>query len=285
MEVHETIDGIRELVRTVRRGGRTIAVVPTMGGLHAGHAALIDAAVADGHFVVVTIFLNPTQFGSDEDLDRYPRTREADLALCRRHGASAVFLPSITEVYPRQGLTTVNVTGLTEVLCGRRRPSHFSGVCTVVAKLFNVVAPDVAYFGRKDAQQAVVVRRMIEDLNFPIDLVVCPIVRHADGLAISTRNKYLSPPERAQAPQLYASLNIAAEKITQGATDPAEVILAIQARLAAEAPLGEIDYVEIVDPDTLQAVEEITAPVLVALAVRFDRARLIDNVSAAPAGL
>ena len=283
MQVCKTIAEIRQDVRGARQAGRTIGLVPTMGALHDGHTSLIDAAVADGHFVVATIFINPTQFGPDEDLASYPTTGQADLTVCERHGASAVFVPTVREMYPRQGLTTVNVADLTQGLCGRSRPSHFAGVCTVVAKLFNIVAPDAAYFGEKDAQQAIVLARMVEDLNFPIRLVVRPTVRLADGLAMSSRNQHLTKAQRAQAPQLHKALELAAECIARGQRESARVIEAMRSHLTAKAPLGQPDYVEIVDPETLAGVETIDRPVLVALAVRFGRARLIDNMLVDPA--
>ncbi|NQU74817.1 MAG: pantoate--beta-alanine ligase [Planctomycetes bacterium] len=282
MEIFKTIAEVRRVVAAARETGRTIGMVPTMGALHGGHASLIDAAVADGHFVVVTIFVNPTQFALGEDFDKYPRTPQVDIAECERHGASAVFMPAVTEMYPRRELTTITVSELTESLCGRRRSGHFAGVCTVVAKLLNIVGSDAAYFGQKDAQQAVVVRRMVTDLNFPTRLVVCPIVREADGLAMSSRNRYLSPAERAQAPQLYASLLLVAKEIARGLSLSGVAVQIIRRHLAENAPLGEVDYVEIVDPDTLQAVEIMDRPVLIALAVRFGRTRLIDNMLVDP---
>ncbi len=257
-----------------------------MGALHAGHASLIDAAVADGHFAVVTIFVNPTQFGPGEDLDAYPRPLDADLALAAEHGAAAVFVPGVEQMYPRGAVggpatsaTTVSVAGLTDGLCGARRPGHFDGVCTVVSKLLNIVAPDVAYFGQKDAQQAAVLRRMVEDLDFPVRLAVCPTVREADGLALSSRNAYLSAREREQAPHLHKAMQLARRRIADGTTDAPVVSAAMRDHLAAYAPAGEIDYLEIVDPATLSPVDQIALPVLIALAVRFGSARLIDNIT------
>jgi len=222
--------------------------VPTMGSLHEGHYALIDAARRECDFVVVSIFVNPTQFGPGEDYERYPRPLEADLAGCESHGVDAVFAPSADAMYAPGFATTVHVEGLTTGLCGRSRPGHFDGVTTVVAKLLNIVLPDVAYFGAKDYQQAAVVRRMAADLNMPLRVEVCPTVREADGLAMSSRNAYLTAEE------------------------------------ARRAPLGRIDYVEIVDPDSLQNVQTIDGPVVAALAVRFPSARLIDNMRIDPPG-
>jgi len=278
MKVCETISEIRQVVAGPRLSGRTIAIVPTMGNLHAGHASLIDAAVADGHFVVVTIFVNPTQFGPGEDLDAYPRTPEADLQLCDEHSADAVFMPEVDQMYPQPGRTTVHVDGLTDALCGASRPTHFDGVCTVVTKLLHIVSPDAAYFGQKDAQQAAVIRRMIEDLDFPVRLVVCPTVREDDGLALSSRNRYLTPDERRQAAQLHQALQLAKWVIGEGRTDAPTVIDVMRRHLAQQAPMGEIEYIQIVDPDTLADVVTVTPPVLVALAVRFGKARLIDNL-------
>jgi len=285
MEVCRTIEDIRRVVGEARRTGRTVGVVPTMGALHAGHAALIDAAVGDGHFTVVTIFVNPTQFGPGEDLDNYPRTPEADEQVCTRHGVSAVFAPSVEQMYPpRAGTaagkaaTTVSVAGLTAGLCGGRREGHFDGVCTVVAKLLNIVAPDVAYFGQKDAQQTAVIRRMIDDLNVPVRLKVCPTVREPDGLAMSSRNRHLTGDQREQAAQLYAGLKLAEQEIRRGQRDPAGVIRMLREHLARKAPLGEVEYLEIVDPEAVEPVSSIDRPIWVALAVRFGAVRLIDNL-------
>ncbi len=284
MEHFDTLEAIRRAVRTARAAGRSIAIVPTMGNLHAGHASLIDAPVGDGHFTVVTIFVNPTQFGPNEDLAAYPRTPEEDLALCARRGVDAVFLPSVETMYPRGARTSVHVAGLSEVLCGASRPGHFDGVCTVVAKLFNIVDPDDAYFGRKDAQQAIVLQRMVRDLNFPVSLHVCPTVREADGLAMSSRNRYLTADQRRQATALYGALRMAAERIGQGETDAATVAAAIREHLAAHAPDGAVDYIALVNPEDLSDVQDLTGPVLIALAVRLGRARLIDNLMVDPEG-
>ncbi len=285
MDLCRRIDEIRRSVGRARRAGRTIGVVPTMGALHAGHAALIDAAVGEGHFVVVTIFVNPAQFGPSEDLGSYPRPFEADMAVCREHGVSAVFAPSVEEMYPPQAgaaagraATTVSVTALTAGLCGRRRPGHFDGVCTVVTKLLNIVTPEVAYFGQKDAQQAAVIRRLVDDLSIPVRVAVCPTVREPDGLAISSRNRYLTGDQREQSTQLYVALRLAEREVAGGNTDPAAVARAMRSHLTREAPLGEVEYLEIVDQDSLQPVSSIDRPVLVALAVRFGAARLIDNL-------
>jgi len=279
MQVAETIAQCRRAVAEARASGKVVGFVPTMGALHEGHYQLIDAARRECGFVVVSIFVNPTQFAPGEDLSRYPRTPQADLAGCERRGADLVFLPGPAEMYPR-GRTEVEVTPgrLAETLCGRSRPGHFAGVCTVVAKLLNIVQPQKAYFGAKDFQQAVIVARMVEDLDFPVEVVRCPTVREADGLAMSSRNRYLSPAERAQAAALSRALAAAEEIIRSGPRASADVVAAVRERLAAEAPDGQIDYVQVVDPRTLEDVEVARPAVLVALAVRFGGARLIDNV-------
>ena len=278
MIVVEQIDAVRLEVARVRTAGRTVGLVPTMGALHEGHLSLVDAAKAGCDFVAVSIFVNPTQFAPTEDLATYPRQPEADTAACEARGADVVFIPSAEAMYGGGALTEVTVADLSGGLCGRNRPGHFAGVCTVVAKLFNIVQPDKAYFGQKDFQQAVVIRRMVRDLNFPVEIVTCPIVREADGLAMSSRNAYLSADQRAQAPALSQSLAIA-ERLIRAESPPAEAVTAaIRRHLAAGAPDGEIDYVEVVDPAALTAVDQARAPVLVALAVRFGPTRLIDNV-------
>lgn len=283
MEICQSIESFRQILADARRDGRTIGLVPTMGNLHAGHASLIARAAADGHFAAVTIFVNPTQFGPGEDFARYPRTPEEDLELCRRHGAAAVFMPTVEEMYGEKGLTTVHIAGLTAGLCGRSRVGHFDGVCTVVAKLFNIAQPDAAYFGQKDAQQCAVIAQMVRDLNFPLRMVICPTVRESDGLAISSRNRYLASEERSQAAQLHAALQLAQTMVLQGVTDAAALVAAVREHLASRAPLGAIEYVEIVNPQTLAPVQQVDRPALAALAVRFGGARLIDNVLLEPA--
>lgn len=277
MNVAATIEDIRGQVAAARRGGKLIGLAPTMGGLHAGHLSLIDAARNECGFVVVSIFVNPTQFAPGEDLASYPRTAEADLAACRAHGVDAVFMPAADVMYGGDSAASVTVEALSHTLCGASRPTHFAGVCTIVAKLLNIVQPDRAYFGDKDFQQAAIIERMVRDLNFPVQVVRCPIVRQADGLALSTRNAYLSPDERAQAPALHRSLLLAEETIRRSHPPVAEVIAAMREYLEAAAPAGEIDYIQIVDPRTLADVESTDAAVLIALAVRFGCARLIDN--------
>lgn len=278
MIVARTIQEIRVAVAAAKSAGQAVGLVPTMGALHAGHYSLIDAASLQCPFVVVSIFVNPIQFAPSEDLAKYPRTPDADLAGCRAHGASAVFMPDVHEVYPRPCRTVVESPNLGRTLCGASRPGHFAGVCTVVAKLFNIVQPDVAYFGAKDFQQAAIIRRMAEDLNFPLAIEVCPTVREADGLALSSRNAYLTPDERREAPALWKSLRLAAEMIVARHPAAGEVVEAILSHLGEHAPGGVVDYVEIVDPVELSPVEKTDGNVVIALAVRFGRARLIDNI-------
>ncbi|MHC4294842.1 MAG: pantoate--beta-alanine ligase [Planctomycetota bacterium] len=278
MKVSETIEEIRHLVADeAKAGGRSIGLVPTMGGMHEGHLSLIEAAVSACDFVVVSIFVNPTQFAPGEDLASYPRTPEADLAACERLGVDAVFAPSVETMYGEGSLTKVAVAQLSGTLCGAQRRGHFVGVCTVVAKLFNIVHPDKAFFGAKDFQQAVIIRRMVRDLNFPVDIVICPTVREDDGLAMSTRNKYLTAPQRTEATALYGALQTGAKLIRDSHPPAGQIIVAMRDHLAANAPQGEIDYVQVVDPETLCDVEATDRPVLLALAVRIGDARLIDN--------
>ncbi len=283
MEIVRTIAATRAAVATARRAGRTIGCVPTMGALHAGHLSLVEAARRDGTFVVVTIFVNPTQFGPHEDYARYPRDEAGDLRQCERAGANLVFLPSVEEMYPPGTVTTVHVARLTATLCGPCRPGHFDGVATVVTKLLNIVQPDRAYFGRKDYQQLAVIRQMVRDLNTPVEIIGCPTVREPDGLAMSSRNAYLTPDERQRALALSRALIAAREAIVGGERDPAAVEATMRAVVEAARPTG-IDYVSVVDPVTLQPIERIAGPVLAALAVWFGRTRLIDNVVVDPIG-
>jgi len=270
---------LRSALEPVRRQGQTIGLVPTMGYLHEGHLSLIRAARAECDLVVMSLFVNPTQFGPGEDLDRYPRDEERDLRLAGEAGADLVFAPPVEEVYASDASTVVEVTGsLTNVLDGdpdRRGPEHFRGVTTVVAKLFNLVGPDVAYFGQKDAQQAVVIRRMVRDLDFPIRVEVLPTVREPDGLAMSSRNAYLEPADRERATALSRALAAAGREAHAGSL--AGGLAAARAELAAAAI--EPEYLEARDAETLEPVEQLAdRPVLVALAARVGAARLIDNV-------
>jgi pantoate--beta-alanine ligase len=277
MKKIETINELRDHLRPLRQAGRIIGFVPTMGALHAGHRSLMQAARSQCDELVVSIFVNPTQFSPGEDYDRYPRPMEDDLDACRAEKVDTVFCPGPKEVYPPEAATTVQVTDLTERLCGAHRPGHFTGVTTVVAKLFNMVGPDLAFFGQKDAQQAAVIRRMTCDLNFPIEIVVCPTIRGADGLALSSRNAYLSPQERQQALCLYRSLQQAKADIESGQRDAVALVIGMR-RLIESAGPSTIDYIEIVDPLTLQPKKKLSGECLIALAVRIGPARLIDNL-------
>jgi len=273
----ERIAEVRRRVAEARERGSRIGLVPTMGALHEGHASLIRAARSETGFVVASIFVNPTQFGPGEDFSQYPRPLEADLAVCRSEGVDLVFAPAAGEMYPEGFATTVRVAGLGETMCGRRRPGHFDGVATVVAKLLAIVRPDVAYFGEKDAQQLAVVRRMVADLNLPVEVRGCPLVREPDGLAMSSRNAYLSAEERRRALVLSAALAEAREAIRAGERDGARLAERVRERLRAAKGV-ELEYVAVVDPDTLADLDRIRGACLVAVAAKVGAARLIDNV-------
>lgn len=277
MEVAETIKSVRRLVKAARSRGNKIGLVPTMGALHIGHIRLIEKAVKGSDFVVVSIFVNPTQFGPGEDFEKYPRSFESDLEICRKAGVDVVFAPSQQEMYKKENLTWVNVEKLTEPLCGRSRPRHFRGVTTVCAKLFNIVEPDVAYFGQKDAQQAIVIKRMVADLNMPLEIVVCPTVREPDGLAVSSRNKYLSEQQRKDATYIYKSLKKCESLIEAGTTD-SKTIIGEMKQILNQVSSIKIEYISIVDAESLQELERIAGKVLAAVAVKIGSARLIDNI-------
>lgn len=279
MKLVKTVAELREEIAAAKLAGKTIGLVPTMGALHEGHASLIKAANMENDFVVVSVFVNPTQFGPNEDLEAYPRTLDADCKLAESMGADIVFAPSAKEMYPSEDMTWVEVTGnVTKVLCGRSRPIHFRGVTTVVSKLFNLAQPDRAYFGQKDAQQVEVLKRMVKDLFFNLQLRIMPIVREADGLAKSSRNTYLSASEHEAALVLSRSLKKAQERFTAGERDSAVLTEAVRAEIAAE-PMSDIDYVEIYRLPELQPVEgPLTGSNLLAVAVKFGTTRLIDNV-------
>ena len=275
MKIVKTIDEVREIVRGWRREGLSVGLVPTMGYLHEGHKSLIVRAAAENDRVVVSDFVNPTQFGPNEDFESYPRDIEADAKLCEESGASIIFNPEADEMYA-DPLCFVDMDKITKVLCGKSRPIHFKGVCTVVSKLFNIVTPDRAYFGQKDAQQLCVIRKMVKDLNFGIEIIGCPIIREDDGLAKSSRNTYLNPEERQAALCLSRSLKIGKEMIDGGEKDAAKVVRAIKAEINKES-LARIDYVEMVDLNSLEAIDEVKAPLLTAMAVYIGKTRLIDN--------
>jgi pantoate--beta-alanine ligase len=257
--------------------GRRVALVPTMGALHEGHAALIRAAATEGAFVVVSVFVNPTQFGPREDFAKYPRTLEADRALSAAAGADAIFAPAAEEMYPAGCLAYAEVPKLDGVLCGPRRPGHFRGVCTVVLKLFNIVQPEVAVFGAKDAQQSIILKTMVKDLNIPVRMRIEPTVREADGLAMSSRNRYLAPEERALAPRIHAALQSVAERVRTGETDVPALERGLNAALAA-IPGARIDYAEIRDAETLETLDRLDRPALAAVALVLGTTRLIDNI-------
>lgn len=277
MIIAKTIADVRRAVAAARGQGQAVHFVPTMGALHEGHYSLIRAARGPERYVAVSIFVNPTQFGPHEDLARYPRPIEHDLAGCEREGVDLVFVPPADEMYPPGACTTVHVGGVTETLCGPHRPGHFDGVATVVAKLFHIVQPDVACFGQKDAQQCAVIRRMVADLDMPVRIVVCPTVREADGVAMSSRNAYLSPAERVQARCLIQALRLAEERIRTGEHRTDVIVEAMRSHITTAGPCT-IDYVEVVDPETMQPLSRIGARSLLAVAVRIGSTRLIDNV-------
>jgi pantoate--beta-alanine ligase len=265
------------MVRAARESGKRIGLVPTMGALHVGHISLIEAARSECDFVVVSIFVNPMQFGAGEDFEKYPRPFEADVEACRSAGVDVIFAPTADEMYGAQGVTWVEVEKLTEGLCGRFRPGHFRGVTTVCAKLFNIVLPDAAYFGQKDGQQAVVIRRMVADLKMPLRIVVCPTVREADGLAVSSRNKYLSEQQRKDAGCIYGSLAKCRDMIEGGIRDREQIISEMR-RILQQVASMEIEYVNLVDAETLEVPERIGGSIMAAVAVRLGAARMIDNI-------
>lgn len=276
MDICYTIKDVRERVNAWKREGLTVGFVPTMGYLHEGHKSLMQAARANNDKVVVSVFVNPMQFGPNEDLESYPRDFEKDSALCESVGVDLIFHPEPEEMYADGFCSYVDMNGLTTELCGKSRPIHFRGVQTVVLKLFNIVKPDRAYFGQKDAQQLAVIKRMVKDLNVDTEIVGCPIVREADGLAKSSRNTYLNPDERKAALILSRSLKLGRELIENGETDSKAVIKAITDSINTE-PLAKIDYVDVVDFDTITPVDKIGKSVLVAIAVYIGKTRLIDN--------
>lgn len=276
MNIAETVDEVREEIRRWRAEGLTVGLVPTMGYLHEGHRSLIDKAVEQNDRVVVSVFVNPIQFAPNEDLATYPRDLERDSALCEEAGADLIFHPEKENMYFDDFCTFVDMDGLTRGLCGKTRPTHFRGVCTVVSKLFNIVQPDRAYFGQKDAQQLAVIRRMVRDLNFNLEIVGCPIIREEDGLAKSSRNTYLSKEERQAATILHKGLQKGEELIREGVTSAAAVVDAITKVIESE-PLAQIDYVEMVDFDSIEKIEEAQGTVLTAVAVYIGKTRLIDN--------
>ena len=269
---------LRKFIKSAKKDGKTIALVPTMGALHAGHASLIKKARQLADAVVVSVFVNPTQFGPNEDFAKYPRTLKEDLLVCQEMGADAVFAPQPKEMYFDDRSAWVNEEALSRFLCGARRIGHFKGVCTVVSKLFNLVQPDFACFGKKDAQQLLILERMVRDLDFPIKVVECPLIREKSGLALSSRNKYLSPEEKKEALVLSRSLKAAKDAVAKGksAAETKKLI----AKIIATSPLAKVDYISVCDRETLEEVKAFKKgqKILVALAVYFGTTRLIDNV-------
>lgn len=276
MKIVKTVDEVRAQVKEWRKEGLSVGLVPTMGYLHEGHQSLIKKSVEQNDRTVVSVFVNPMQFGPTEDLESYPRDLEADARLVESTGGDLIFNPEPEEMYKDGFCSFVNMTGLPDALCGLTRPVHFKGVCTVVNKLFNIVKPDRAYFGEKDAQQLAIIMRMVKDLNMDIEIVGCPIIREADGLAKSSRNIYLTPEERKAAVILSKSVALGKKMVAEGEKDAKKIVTAMKELINSE-PLATIDYVEMVDMDTMKAIDEVKGHVLCAMAVKFGKARLIDN--------
>lgn len=277
MKKIETVEALNTLIDSLKGQGSSIGFVPTMGYLHAGHLSLIEAARRENDIVVVSIFVNPTQFGPNEDFDAYPRDLDRDCGLLESSQVDYVFLPTKEALYPQGYVTYVTVEGdITQQLCGASRPGHFKGVTTIVAKLFNLVRPDRAYFGQKDAQQLAVIRRMVQDLNSPVSIIGCPIVREPDGLALSSRNVYLSQSQRQEALALSQSLALAQKMVADGERDSQSIIDTMSARLQ-RAEGCRVDYLSVVDAKTLLPIDGLKGTVLIALAVYFGKTRLIDN--------
>ncbi|MFZ5644938.1 MAG: pantoate--beta-alanine ligase [Bacillota bacterium] len=277
MLILETIADIRNFVKKERAGGKAIGFVPTMGYLHEGHLSLVRRAKEECGSVVASIFVNPLQFGPKEDFSQYPRDLERDARMLDECGAAALFHPSGDEMYPGNFSTSVEVSGLTDHLCGASRPGHFRGVSTVVTKLFNIVLPDRAYFGQKDAQQVLVIKKMVRDLNIPVEIISVPTAREADGLAMSSRNVYLTPEQRLEAPLLYRSLKEASEAVAAGERNTGKLVRMVRDRIG-ELKGASIDYVEIRSIPDLNEMEVLKLPALMALAVRLGKTRLIDNI-------
>ncbi|MFW6022992.1 MAG: pantoate--beta-alanine ligase [Halanaerobiaceae bacterium] len=278
MLIAKKIRKVRKNVRKAKMEGKRVGFVPTMGFLHEGHLSLVRKAVQENDFVVVSIFVNPTQFGPHEDFDSYPRDYERDVSLLEKIDTDLIFIPEVAEMYSENNSTFVNVNNITDRLCGSSRPAHFQGVTTVVSKLFNIVQPDRAYFGQKDYQQLLVIKKMVKDLNFPVEIIGLPIVREEDGLAMSSRNKYLNEEERRQALILYKSLLKAKELVEKEKIYDIEVIRQQIKEMIDEKPAARIDYVQLVDPETLDDIDKVTDKLLIALAVYVGDTRLIDNM-------
>ena len=281
MQIVTTIAEARAAIAALRAQNKSVGLVPTMGALHAGHLTLVQAARAQCDAVVATIFVNPTQFGPSEDFSKYPRTFEADCELLRAANVDLLFAPDVAEIYPAGATTFVSVEGIEDRLDGQSRPGHFRGVATVVAKLFHIVAPSKAFFGQKDAAQVAILRRMVRDLHFDLEIVVCPIVREPDGLAMSSRNRYLNEDQRQSATVLYRTLTAMQERVEEGEVASSELIDAGLSVLSEE-PDAQLDYLRVVDPNTLEDLPDVEGGALLAVAARFGSARLIDNVLIPP---
>lgn len=277
MELLRTIEEARQFVLSQKKREKSIGLVPTMGYLHEGHLSLVHTAREQNDVVVVSIFVNPTQFGPQEDLDRYPRDLEKDRNSCSQASVDAIFMPAAEEMYPERFHTWVQVDTITETLCGASRPGHFRGVATVVSKLFNIIQPDRAYFGLKDFQQAVVIKQMVRDLNMPLEIVTVPTVREADGLATSSRNKYLTAKQRARAPVLYNTLKLG-QRLIEAGEHNADVVHEAMVKEIESQPDTRIDYISVCNPETLAPVDKIENRVLLAMAVWLGNTRLIDNI-------
>ncbi len=277
MRVVKSIQPLRQLIKQAKQKGKTIGFVPTMGALHEGHASLLKKSRKENDISILSIFINPTQFGPHEDLNKYPREFNHDRRLAEQGGVDILFYPSAKTIYPREYLTYIEVNGITNLLCGCTRPGHFKGVTTIVGKLINIINPDCMYVGQKDAQQAVVIKKMVSDLNFDVDVKVCPIIREPDGLAMSSRNRYLSPQQRREAPILSQSLKKAKKIISSGERNPQKIIRLITSNIKQNST-GMIEYIECVNADTLTPLKILTGNILVALAVKFGSTRLIDNM-------
>lgn len=281
MKLVKTIDEMRGFRKATRKNGNRFGLVPTMGALHEGHLSLVRAARDNSDIVAVSIFVNPTQFGPNEDFAKYPRNLENDSALLERDQVDVIFAPSVEDMYPAGAVTWVTVEGMSDRLCGRSRPGHFRGVTTVVSKLFHIIEPDAAFFGQKDAAQIAIIRRMVRDLNVPVSIEVCPIIRESDGLALSSRNAYLNPEERKSAMVLHRALQHTQKLFDHGERDSAKLIAAGKQEFVKE-PSARLDYFEIVEPDTLEPVPSIAKRALIAVAAFIGNTRLIDNILVDP---
>ena len=276
MRIVKSVQSLRSSIKKYKDQNKTIGFVPTMGALHEGHLALIRKSRRENDIVIISVFVNPKQFGPKEDFNSYPRPEKKDILLAKNEKVDIIFYPSEKEMYPTGFLTSINVEGITDVLCGASRPGHFQGVTTVIGKLINIVTPDVMYLGQKDAQQTIVLKRMTADLNFPVTVKICPTVREADGLAMSSRNRHLTARQRETATVLYKSLKNAKKRILAGERSSARIIRSMRAEIEKNSP-GKIDYIACVNEDSLTPIKQLKGKVTITLAVKFGRTRLIDN--------